>query len=302
MYSDNKRKIYVSGHTSIDYLLTVDKIVSENRSSPISSLKTYPGGGAANVAAAIATLGSSVGLISPVGTDFESSGYKNNLEKMGVDLSYVTELEGEQLSKAFVITDSENNQSTYFYWGAAGRLDEITPPKVDILHIATAECNFNAKIAELAGFVSFDPGQDLITYTKEPLLKILKHTNILFANKHEIELLSKISDLTFEEIIEMIEIVVITKDKEGSVLYMNSEEIVTPIVEVETVDPTGAGDSYKAGFLVAYFLGYSPEICSRVGATTSSFVVEKVGCQTNLPDWETMKKRYNENFPNTDLK
>ena len=58
------------------------------------------------------------------------------------------------------------------------------------------------------------------------------------------------------------------------------------------MDPTGAGDAYRAGFLVAYTKGYSLEICGRIGSTTASFTVEKVGCQTNLPTWEQMRERF----------
>jgi hypothetical protein len=29
---------------------------------------------------------------------------------------------------------------------------------------------------------------------------------------------------------------------------------------------------------------------------TASFVVEKTGCQTNLPDWESMRKRYHTHY------
>lgn len=295
------RKIYVSGHTSLDFLMTVDTIVPVNKSSPIIDLRTYPGGGAANVAAAIGTLGGSVGLISPVGTDFRSSGYEKKLTDLGVDLSYIYHIEDEQLSKAFILTDKKNNQSTYFYWGAAKNLEEMEPPNVDFIHISTAECTFNAKIAQKADFVSFDPGQDLVTYKKEPLITILKNTNILFANKHEIDLVGRIAGYTFEQILDLIDIVVVTKDAEGSILYTDSEQIATPIIQVDAVDPTGAGDAYKAGFLVAYVSGYPLEVCCRVGTTTASFVVEKPGCQTNLPDWETMRRRYNEHFPKTDL-
>ena len=78
-------------------------------------------------------------------------------------------------------------------------------------------------------------------------------------------------------------------------------ETKIPAVLVESVDPTGAGDAYKAGFLVALVKGFPLEICGRVGSVTASFVVEQIGCQTNLPDWERMKERYIRHFPASDL-
>ncbi|WNY27157.1 carbohydrate kinase family protein [Methanolapillus ohkumae] len=310
--------ISVTGHTSLDYLLTVEKIIGPNQSSPILKCETNFGGGAANVAAGMAKLGGAVQLISPVGDDFVSSEYEKHLSELGVDLSRLYRMENEQLSKAFVITDRFSNQSTYFYWGAAGKLSSLEPPNVDFVHMSTADCFFNAKISESAGFVSFDPGQDLVTYKKEPLQTILKNTNLLFANRHEIKMVCDISGYTFEELKNMIDVIVVTYDKEGSILYScgnvgfdgenikigqrrEKTEIKIPPVLVQSVDPTGAGDAYKAGFLVAFTKGYSLPVCGKIGAVTASFVVEKIGCQTNLPDWVAMEKRYKEHFLESEL-
>ena len=111
---------------------------------------------------------------------------------------------------------------------------------------------YNAKIAQIAGFVSFDPGQDLVTYSQEKLETILAHTDILFANRHEIKRVSEMTGKSFSELRAMIEVIVITYDAEGSRIYTGSEEWEIPVVSVKAVDPTGAGDAYRAGFLLAY--------------------------------------------------
>ncbi|WNY22999.1 Adenosine kinase [Methanimicrococcus hongohii] len=304
------QRISVTGHTSVDYLLTVETMAGPNASAPALDCQEYFGGGAANVAAAIACLGGDVELISPVGKDFAQKEYDKELQEFGVDLSKLYFIPDRSLSKAFIITDAHSNQTTYFYWGAAAKLAEMEPPRVSFVHMVTADCFFNAKMSQAADFVSFDPGQDLITYQKEPLNTILENTDILFANRHEIELVMKIAEKTFEELKNMIDLIVVTRDKEGSTLYENEiadgkcvKTIETDIkaVLVESVDPTGAGDAYKAGFLTAFVKGYSPKICCQIGSVVSSFVVEKVGCQTNLPDWNRMSERYAVHFDIFDL-
>ena len=299
------QKISVTGHTSLDYLLTVEKMADKNQSAPVLECNMHFGGGAANVAAAIACLGGESELISPVGIDFFSTGYDKHLEQFGVNLSKLYSLKNETLSKAFIITDGCANQTTYFYWGAAAKLSEMTPPNVDFVHLVTADCRFNAKISQMARFVSFDPGQDLVTYQKESLNTILENTNILFTNRHEIEQVIEISGKSFDELQASIDLIVVTYDKDGSILYEHDgrqqTETKIPAVLAESVDPTGAGDAYKAGFLVAFIKGYSPKVCCQVGSVTASFIVEKAGCQTNLPDWERMKERYFKHFPASDL-
>jgi ribokinase len=167
---------------------------------------------------------------------------------------------------------------------------------VDFVHLATADSFYNAKIARISRFVSFDPGQDLVTYSKENLELILSHTDILFANKHEIKRVSEITGKSFSELKAMIEIIIITYDAEGSSIYTDKEEISIPAVVVKAVDPTGAGDAYRAGFLLAFTRGYSLPICGKIGSTVASFAVQAKGCQTGLPTWEEMRALYEANF------
>ncbi len=290
------RVISIVGHTALDYIVDVEKIAGKNESSPVIDYEEYPGGGAANIAVAIAKLGGKSQLISPVGTDFASSGYEKLLEDAHVDLSRLYRLEDQKISKAFIFTDRKDNQTTYFYWGASSKFKELDPEPVDLVHLATADSVYNSKIAQIAGFVSFDPGQDLVTYSKENLELILAHTDILFANRHEIKRVSEMTGKSFSELKAMIDIIVVTYDAEGSRICAGKEEFTIPVVSVRAADPTGAGDAYRAGFLLAFARGYSISTCGKVGSTVASFAVETRGCQTGLPTWEDMKVRYEANF------
>ncbi|TGC09417.1 carbohydrate kinase family protein [Methanolobus halotolerans] len=288
--------ISVVGHAAIDLLFDVENIAVHNESHPIIEYNEYYGGGAANIAIAIARLGGRCQLISAVGGDFASSGYESELEKHGVDLSLLHRFENEKSTRAFVFTDREHNQSTYFDWGASVHLQELDPPVVDFVHLATSDSTYNAKIAKKAGFVSFDPGQDLVTYSQENLESILENTNMLFTNRHEIQRVCDMTGKCFDDILEMIGTVIVTYDVKGSIIHHNGEAISIPVVSVKAMDPTGAGDAYRAGFLLAYTRNYPLGICGRIGATVASFAVQSIGCQTDLPGWEEMEKRYEENF------
>ena len=295
------RIISVVGHTALDYIVDVEKIAGKNESSPVIDYEEYPGGGAANIAVAIAKLGGKSQLISPVGVDFSSSGYEKLLKEACVDLSRLYSIEELKLSKAFIFTDREDNQTSYFYWGASSKFKELEPEPADFVHLATADCVYNAKIAQIAGFVSFDPGQDLVTYSKETLETILAHTDILFANRHEIRRVSEMTGKTFSELRAMIDIIVVTYDAEGSRIYTGNGEWAIPVVSVKAADPTGAGDAYRAGFLLAYTRGYSLPTCGKIGSTVASFAVQTRGCQTSLPTWEEMISRYEASFGKLDV-
>lgn len=290
------RTISVVGHAAIDLLFDVENIAVHNESHPIINYDQYYGGGAANIAIAIAILGGKAQLVSAVGGDFASSGYEAELEKYGVDLSLLYRFPEKKSTRAFVFTDREHQQSTYFHWGASEKLKELEAPEVDFVHLATSDSTYNARIAKKADFVSFDPGQDLVTYSRENLESILENTNMLFTNKHEIERVCDMTGKSFDDVLSMIETVVVTYDASGSKIYNSGEEITIPVVPVEALDPTGAGDAYRAGFLLAYTRGYPLEACGKIGSTVASFAVQNIGCQTDLPTWDIMKARYEDNF------
>ena len=47
------------------------------------------------------------------------------------------------------------------------------------------------------------------------------------------------------------------------------------------MDPTGAGDAYRAGFLAGYVAGKSIRDCGLLGAGVAAKTVEKYGTQTH---------------------
>ena len=291
--------IHVTGHTAIDHISRVSSLPRPNSSAIITDREIFFGGGAANIAAGIACLGGSVTLVSAVGSDFPGSDYDKWLESLGV-LKEISVVPGKHTPTAFMFTDEEGDQVTFFEWGASGKFRELEPPRYPFVHMATADPVYNVKVAARAEFSSFDPGQDLHRYTKVQLCEILSHISLLFANNHEVDGMCKITGLSREAIIGQVPMVVFTCGSRGSILYMNGEDWHIPAIPVRMVDPTGAGDAYRAGFLTAFTRGIPPSSCARVGTVCASFVVESAGCQTNLPDWKRMADRYSQVFGKSD--
>ncbi|NLA38541.1 MAG: carbohydrate kinase family protein [Methanomicrobiales archaeon] len=287
--------ISVVGHTAIDHLFQVPDLPGRHNSTYITDHKIYFGGGAANIAAGIATLGEKCRLVSAVGSDFPGSEYDRWLRDLGVEQDFMV-VDGARTATAYVFTDDAGDQETFFEWGASVAFAEAEAPVLDFVHMATADPDFNVRVAEKSKFASFDPGQDLLRYTPDALEIILANIDILFSNNHEMDRMCDMLGLERQALIASVPMVITTHGARGSALYMEGEEHHIPAVRVEAVDPTGAGDSYRAGFLTAFRKGYAPLDCCRAGAVVSSFVVERVGTQTNLPDWERMIGRYQKVF------
>jgi len=283
--------IHVVGHTATDYISHVHHLPEKNCSTHISERQIYFGGGAANIAAGIAVLGGDVTLISCTGSDFAGSEYDLWMKKIGIHQQFFL-VPDANTPTAFMFTDDAGDQMTFFEWGASGAFATSEAPHLPFVHMATADPEFNCRVAERSEFASFDPGQDVFWYTREQLGTILANTDILFANQHEVHQMCVTLGVSRETLVRQVGTAIFTMSGDGSTLYSEGAEYFIPVVPVSLVDPTGAGDAYRAGFLTAFVRGYPPLTCCKIGTVTASFVVEYAGCQTHLADWSAMETRY----------
>jgi len=300
IYLNYNRDLLAVGHTAFDYIIKVNEFPHANSSTSITSMKTFYGGAAANVATVASKLGLKTYLVSAVGGDYLDSSYEQQMEDMDIDTSHRILIQEDKTPTAFVFTNKEHDQISYFYWGAATHFKESKPPinaigDVKAVHLATGDPNFNWKCGKAAHqegkLISFDPGQDLHMYSTKELKGVLEICDILFGNHHEIDRILNTLNLDIQELRDFgPSIVVKTQGKNGSVIY-GPEEIQVDALLRESHDPTGAGDSYRAGFLKAYLEGKSLEDCGKFASAVASFIVEAEGCQTNIPTLEMVETR-----------
>lgn len=299
------RDLLAVGHTAFDYIIQVKEFPHPNSSTSIEDMKTFYGGAAANVATVASKLGLKASLVSAVGGDFVDSEYEAQMRDMDIDTRSMILISEDKTPTAFVLTDSNQDQISYFYWGAATHFKESKPPldaikNVKAVHLATGDPKFNWKCGEVAHqeekLISFDPGQDLHLYTADELKSVLQICDILFGNHHEIDRILKTLKMEIGQLRNFgPPIVVKTRGKDGSTIYAE-EKIQVDAVLRNPYDPTGAGDSYRAGFLKAYLAGNSLKKSGRFASAVASFIVEAQGCQTNIPYPKMVKSRMKEQW------
>lgn len=288
------------GHTALDYIIQVDQFPHPNSSTSINNMKTFHGGAAANVAVVAANLGLKSSLVSAVGGEFEGSEYENLFKRLSIEIEDMIIIKEEKSPTAFVITNNDNDQISYFYWGAAKYFKESKIPinaikKARAVHLATGDPGFNMRCGETAHeyekLISFDPGQDLHMYSSNELKEVLKICNMLFGNHHEIDRILETLQTDIKGLQKLgPEIIVKTRGRNGSIIYAD-EKIEVGVNLTKTIDPTGAGDSYRAGFLKAYLNDENLKFCGNFASSVASFVVEAQGCQTNIPTYDMALKR-----------
>ena len=292
------------GHSAHDYIIRVPEFPKANFSAPITNMKTFNGGAAANVACVGAKLGLNTSLVSAVGGDFKKTEYYEHMQNLGIDTESLIIVPGEATPTAFVLTDDNDDQISYFYWGAAREFAESKVPSsaiknAEAIHLATGDPNFNWKCSEEAKdedlLVSFDPGQDLGMYDTKKLIDVIENTTILFGNHHEIERILDALEVDLTGLRNMgPKIIVKTCGANGSEIYSNEDKIKIDAITTNVVDPTGAGDSYRAGFLSRFLNGETLEASAKFASSVSSFIIEHQGCQTNMPTFDDAFERMNE--------
>ena len=210
--------IHIVGHTAVDHISKVAHLPEKNCSTHIADRQIYYGGGAANIAAGIATLGGEVTLVSCVGGDFAGSAYDQWLRQIGVHQQFFV-VPDAHTPTAFMFTDEAGDQMTFFEWGASKVFNSSKAPDLPFVHMATADPEFNCRVAEQSEFASFDPGQYVFWYTKEQLDSILGNIDILFANQHEVAHMCRTLGTTREALVKRVGTAIFTMSGDGSTLY-----------------------------------------------------------------------------------
>ena len=268
-----------------DHILP-DKLHVLNVSFLVQELQKLRGGCAANVAYALALHGVTPRLVASVGSDFGP--YAEWLAARGVDLSGTRVHDDCLTASCFITTDRDNNQITGFYPGAMGRARDVTleglpggrpalaivsPNDPDAMRAYPAECR------RLGIPFVYDPGQQVIALSGEDLAAGLDGARVLVCNDYELSVVQQKTGLDVDGLLGRCEVVVTTLGAKGSRVHPRGEAAIeVPAAPVdEVLDPTGAGDAYRGGFLRGMLGGADWETCARLGTLTAAYCVSARG-------------------------
>jgi len=274
-----------------------DKIHSINLSFQVDKISVEFGGTAGNIAYNLALLGEQPEIISSVGADFAQ--YRSHLMIAGIDPHTIHEIDGELTASAFILTDQADNQIAAFHFGGGARAYDA---QVDVegraLAIVAPGC-IPDMTAMPAYFRSqgmrylYDPGQALSALTPEQLKDGMTGAQILFASDYEFHLIKEKTGLDQLQLLELVPTLVITYAGEGSHIISRDDEIkVASTVAKEVVDPTGAGDAYRAGFMKGMFWGLPLRSCGQLASCVAAYAVENYGTQTHEFTLAQLAERY----------
>ena len=279
-----------------------EKVHILNVAFHVPELRREFGGCAGNIAYNLKLLGGDPLPMATVGTDFGP--YALWLESRGIDLRYVTAIEGTYTAQAFITTDMDDNQITAFHPGAmdashANRVDAATGVTIGTVSpdgrqgmLEHAEQFVEAGIPFI-----FDPGQGLPQFGGEELVNFIDQATWVCVNDYESELLQERTGMSPHEIAGRVDALVVTLGGDGSHIYTESRRIEVPAAKVhDVVDPTGCGDAYRAGLLYGLMHAMDWETTGRIAALMGAIKIEHHGTQNHVFDADDFRRRYSESF------
>jgi adenosine kinase len=273
----------------------------------VDELEIHRGGIAANVAFGLARLGLRPMLVGSVGADFAE--YRQWLEGHHVDTRHVRVSERLHTARFLCTTDADNNQIASFYAGAMNEarhidLDKILRAERDVGIVLICPDDPEAMLRHTRacrdGAVPFaaDPSQQIARMDGTDLRRLVDGARYLFTNEYERALLIRKTGWDTGQVLRRVGVWVTTTGPDGAIV----ESAAQPVVSVpaaalrRTVDPTGAGDAFRAGFLAGVGDGLGHAGAARLGCVMAALVMETSGTQRYLFGPEEFLARISESY------
>jgi ribokinase len=316
--------ILVLGDANADLSATIPRFPAQGDDSPITALGWGSGGGATNVAAALALLGAPVRLLARVGCDPTAEIALRVARAAGADLSTVQIDDALATGLCFAAV-SPGGERTFFSYRGANIGFEFGPDQASQLdgarwlHIsgyALLEGRQRAAtlaLIDAAGArgipISLDVCLPQLRAWRDETITLLPSLRILFTNEPELtlltssdstakraknenmtDLLGDLSDLAVEPLLQQgVGTVAVKLGPRGCVIASAHTRHHAPAFAVDAIDTTGCGDAFVAGYLFAHLRGAAIEHCAALANAIGALTATHLGAAQALPNRATLR-------------
>jgi sugar/nucleoside kinase (ribokinase family) len=282
----------------------------------VETIGLYSGGSAANTGYGLARMGVEVAVIGRIGQDGFGDFLAAEAQKVGCDSSFLRRDPSAGTSSSLVIVTPDGERAFLHAIGANANLvpsdiplEQVVAGGTTVLHLAgffilpgmegtdgAPTKDLFIRASSLGLTTSLDCVWDATGRWGDLIGSVLPHTDVFCPSIHEARAIARLPpSATPLEIAQSIlglgvrQVVALKMGEAGSfVLAKNGEAHHVPAARVQTVDGTGAGDAFIAGFLAAKLRGMDLHACAKAGNAAGALCVTALGATAGVRSWEAV--------------
>ena len=294
--------IWVVGELNVDIIVQDKNLAPEpGKEKLVEECRLALGSSSAITAAAAAGLGHEVRMVSVVGSDRFGRFVLEELEKLGIDTTYVTVSDRIRTGVTVSLSDGRDRALLTY----AGSIGEVSPAYIpeavgengDHLHFGSyflqtgmrghwADLLRRAKSRGMT--TSFDTGWDVSgQWQTDEIGGLLAVTDFFMPNEEEFVHL--FGGNSVEEAMDRLPArrgnIAVKLGAKGCLLIRpDGETVFRPSFPVQPVDTTGAGDSFNAGLIHGIVSGMDIEEALDFANASGALAVLRIGGADGVPD------------------
>jgi ribokinase len=288
------------GDANVDIIAHFPAYPNKGEDALARSTEIHCGGSAANTAIALARMGINVSLISRVGPDSWALKVLSCLNEAGVDPQGLQRDPVTMTGLMYVIVTPDGERTIFGDRGANVRTDpsQIRAEEIHqarVLHLSgyalLAEPQRSAALqafetARQNGLsVTLDPGMSLPHVALQDLQALLPAVHILLPSLTEAQQLTgqREPQACAQALLAAgVQVVALKLGQDGCLVYSASGPLRVPGFAVDTLDSTGAGDAFAAGFIAGFLDGLDWHSVAVLGNALGAMAAAQVGAGTGV--------------------
>jgi ribokinase len=288
-------RVVVIGGLNMDLIVRVQRLPKPGETVAGDSLLRAPGGKGANQAVAAARMGAWVAMVGRVGRDSFGRELKRSLRDEGVSTRWVRLSSERSTGAALIEVDEHGENSIAVAIGAnANLLAEDIPRRVvqtvDVVSAAlevplgTLEEAFRlARAAGVRTVLNVAPAQPVPA-------ALLRMTDVVICNQHELGVMLGQAIRSGEEAAAARalrgapdQLIVVTLGERGALAVVGEGTFEQSAFSVQSIDSTGAGDAFVAGFVSGRWWSAGVQAALKWGCAAGALATTRTGAQPAMP-------------------
>ena len=271
------------------------------------------GSSSAIVAHNLAALGCQVGFASRIGDDPLGQIAIERLVAGGVDVSGVRQAAGQTKTGLTVILQRHRLRNVLTY---PGTIFDLSFADLDFQYLSDArhfhlssfflQRGLTPHVEELfrrlraTGLtISLDTNDDPDDRWDSGLMSVLELVDVFMPSERELKRIARTDEMedALKRVAEKVPLLVVKMGEKGAIAQRGQERIASPAIQVDFVDPVGAGDSFDAGFLSQYVRRADLHTCLQWGNMAGAFSTTRPGGTEAFRDRETLQRFLSRHAP-----